>query len=265
LAQLDCVLGDLEANIARARDAVAEARGQGAELVVFPELQLSGYALGMAACDTAITAEDAAAVAEGVTALIGFHERDGERRYDSAVLTEQGAPLHVQRKLYLPSYAPFEEDAHFSAGESLPAFDTSFGRVAVAICNDAWQPFLPSFAAQSGAELLLIPAASSTAMPEAEEYWRELTRFYARMLECYVVFVNRVGEEPGFTFWGGSRVVDPLGEIVAEAPRLEEALLLADIDLRRVAARRREFPLLGEMRAGLLHAELDRVAERAAG
>jgi predicted amidohydrolase len=132
----------------------------------------------------------------------------------------------------------------------------------VLICNDAWQPFLPTFAAQGGAELLLVPAASSTAVPEAEPYWRELTRFYARMLECYVVFVNRVGEDAGFTFWGGSHVVDPLGEVVAEAPRFDESLLFANVDLERVAARRRELPLLGEMRPELLRDELQRVAER---
>ena len=250
--------------MARAREVVAKARTQDAQLVVFPELQLSGYALAAAGGDTAVTAEEAAAqVTDGVSALLGFHERDGERRYDSAVYVEDGSPLQVQRKLYLVDYAPFLEHAHFTAGEALRAFDTRLGRVAVLICNDAWQPFLPAFAAQGGAELLLVPAASSTAVPEAEPYWRELTRFYARMLECYVVFVNRVGEEAGFTFWGGSHVVDPLGAVVTEAPRLEESLLFADVDLGRVAARRRELPLLGEMRPELLRAELERVAGRA--
>jgi predicted amidohydrolase len=263
LAQIDCRLGDLEANVGRARAAVAAARERGADLVVFPELQLSGYALGVAEQDTATAAGDAARVAEGAAALVCFHERDGERRHNSAVYVEGGTALHVQRKVYLPDYPPFAEHALFTPGETVRAFDTALGRVAVCICNDAWQPFLPTFAAQDGAELLLVPAASSTAVPEAEAYWRELTRFYARMLECYVVFVNRVGHEAGFTFWGGSHVVDPLGEVVAEAPRLEESLLVADLDLDRVSARRRELPLLGELRPGLLHAELDRVAERA--
>jgi N-carbamoylputrescine amidase len=263
LAQLDSRLGDLEANTRLARETVAAARTGGADLVVFPELQLSGYALGAVEHDTSRTAAVAtAAIADGVAALVGFHERDGERRYNSAAYVEDGALLHVHRKLHLVDYAPFEENAHFASGESMHAFDTSLGRAAVLICNDAWQPFLPLLAVQDSAELLLIPAASSTVVPEAESYWREATRFYARELQCYVVFVNRVGVEAGFTFWGGSHVVDPLGEIVAEAPRFEESLLLADFHLDRVAARRRELPLAGELRPDLLRAELERLTTR---
>jgi len=264
LAQLDCALGDLATNVARVGEVAAEARTKEAQLIVFPELQLSGYALAATDRQTAVAPREAAAtIGNGISALVGFHERDGDRRHNSAVYVENGSPVQVQRKLYLPDYAPFAEHALFTPGERLRTFDTALGRVAVLICNDAWQPYLPTFAAQGGAQLLLVPAASSTAVPEAEAYWRELTRFYARMLECYVVFVNRVGEEAGFTFWGGSHVVDPLGEVVAQAPRLEEALVFADVDLDRVTARRRELPLLGEMRPELLHDELERVAERA--
>jgi predicted amidohydrolase len=259
LAQLDSRLGDFAANERRARETVAEAHGEGADLVVFAELHLSGYALGSLEHDASATVGSVVAVANGAAALVGFHERDGERRYNSAVYVESGAPLHVHRKVYLVDYAPFDEAAHCSPGETMRAFDTALGRFAVLICNDAWRPFLPSLAVEDGAELLLVPAASSTAVPEAEPYWRELTRFYARMLECYVVFVNRVGVEAGFTFWGGSHVVDPLGEVVAEAPTFEESLLHVDVDLDRVAARRRELPLVGGLRPDLLRAELDRL------
>jgi predicted amidohydrolase len=253
LAQFDSRLGDVESNARRARKTIADAHARGAVLVVFPELYLSGYVVGSAALETAVTAEAAAVAADGTAALIGFHERAGEERYNSAVYAEAtGMPLHVHRKLFLVDYPPFCEDAHFSPGQSLRSFDTALGRVAVLICNDAWQPFLPSFAVQRGAELLLIPSASSTEVPVAEAYWRDMTRLYARLLECYVVFVNRVGEESGFTYWGGSHVVDPFGEIVVEAPRFEEALLLGEIDLDRVAARRRELPLVGKPRPELL-------------
>jgi predicted amidohydrolase len=261
LAQLDCRLGDLDENRRRAREAVSAARAGGADLVVFAELQLSGYALGRSGLETAACSPAAAsALAEGVAAVIGFHERDADRSYNSAVYAEDGEPLHVHRKLYLVDYPPFDEDEVFEPGETMRAFDSALGRVAVLICNDVWQPFLPSLAVQDGAEILLVPACSSTAVAEAEPYWRELTRFYARMLQCYVVFVNRVGEEAGFTFWGGSHVVDPWGEVVAEAPRHEEALLLADVDLEQVAARRTELPLVGDMRLELLQRELTRLA-----
>ncbi len=262
LAQVDSELGAFDANVRRARKAVADARAGAADLVVFPELQLSGSAFGAVEHDASCTVEIAAAVADGLDAVVGFHERDGERRYNSAVYVEGGRPLYVHRKVSLVDYPPWQEDEQSSRGEAMRAFDTALGRTAVLICNDAWQPFLPALAVQDGAELLLIPAASSTVMPAVEQYWRELTRFYARMLQCYVVFVNRVGVDDDITFWGGSHVVDPLGEVVAEAPRLEEALLVVDVDLDRVAARRRELPLVGELRPELLRAELDRQAHK---
>jgi predicted amidohydrolase len=260
LAQVDSRVGDLAANAERAREAAAEARAGGADLVVFPELQLSGYGVGD---DASSSAAEAAAIVDGVAAVVGFTEHDGDRRYNSAVYAEAGAPLHVQRKIHLVDYPPWDEDSHFAPGETLNAFDTALGRTAIVICNDAWQPLLPVLAVQGGAELLIFPSASATAMPDVDEYWRGLTTFYARMLQCYVVFVNRVGTEGSFTFWGGSHVVDPLGQVVAEAPRFEESVLLVDVDLDRVAARRRELPLVGALRPELLRAELERLTARA--
>jgi predicted amidohydrolase len=117
--------------------------------------------------------------------------------------------------------------------------------MAVLVCNDAWEPTLPFAAVEDGAEVLVIPSCSSREVPEAEPVWRELTRAYARALGCHVVFVNRVGSEPGFTYWGGSHVVAPGGSVVAEAPRFEEALLLADIELGPAAKRPLEGARLG--------------------
>ena len=241
LAQLDARLGDVEANERRVRDAIAGAAAGGAELVVFPELFLSVYALRAVEGETRRNPEAVAALADGAAAVIGFHEET----HNAAAYVESGTVVHVQRKVTLVDYPPFDEHELFEPGTELRAFDTRFGRLAILICNDAWQPFLVSTAVQDGARVLVMPSASSTEVPEAEEYWHDLTRFYARMLQCYVVFVNRVGTEGGFTFWGGSHVVDPLGEPVVEAPRLEEAVVFADLDLERVEARRRELPLLG--------------------
>jgi predicted amidohydrolase len=200
----------------------------------------------------------AALVPDGVAAVIGFHEHG----HYAAVAAAAGKPIHLHRKLYLVDYPPFDEHEQYGAGADLRAYDIAGARAATLICNDAWQPLLPFLAVQDGAEVLVMPSASSTAVPEAEEYWRELTRFHARMLQCYVVFVNRVGEEAGYCFWGGSHVVDPSGVVVAEAPRLEEALVHAEIDLEDVAARRLELPILREPRLDLVERELTRLAER---
>jgi predicted amidohydrolase len=256
-------MGDRAANERRLRTAVAEARAGGADLLVVPELQLSGYALAGAGDDTATSSDELAALlaGSGIAALVGFHERDGDTSYNSAAYIEDGAVVHVHRKLYLCDYPPYSEDALFTAGESMRAFDTAFGRMATLICNDAWQPFLPPVAVRDGAGVLLVPAASSTVMPGIEEYWRDLTRFYARMLECYVVFVNRVGSEPGFDFWGGSHVVDPDGKTIARVDSAQETVAIVELDLDRLAARR-DVPLVADMRPALLRAELERQSSR---
>jgi predicted amidohydrolase len=241
LAQLDATLGDVEANGARVRETIAATE---ADVVVFPELYLSGYALSDVESDTTATADEVASlVPSDRAALVGFHERGGR---NSAVYVDGGRAVHVQRKVALVDYAPFDEHLLFEPGDELAAFDTSHGRLATLICNDAWQPALAALAVDDGAEVLLMPACSSTEVPEAEETWRDLTRLYARLLGCHVVFVNRVGTEPALEFWGGSHVVDPRGTVIAEAPRFAEAVLVAEIDLagELTTPRRNRFNLL---------------------
>jgi len=264
VGQLDCPVGDTPANEQALLDAVGEARNAGADLFVGPELQLCGYAVAEAAGETARPLAEVGALLRGtaVDAVVGFHERDDEATYNTAAWFHDGQALHVHRKLYLCDYPPFDEQLAFRAGDSLRAFDTPVGRSAILVCNDAWQPFLPALAAYDGAELLIVPAASSTEVPEAETYWRDLTRFYARMLECWVVFANQSGTAGRFTFWGGSHVVDPYGEVVAEAGA-DETLLVADVEPARASRRRRELPLLRDLRPEVLAAALERFAETA--
>jgi predicted amidohydrolase len=271
LAQIDCLLGDVEANLRRAMEVVAEAKDEGADLVVFPELSLAGYALKEFSTDVAIDArsEPILSLAEEageMGVVVGFCEEGrGFHVYNSAAYLEGGSLLHLHRKLYLPNYRIYEERKHYNPGQSLRAFDTRLGRMAILICNDAWQPFVPFIAVQDGAQVLIIPANSGFyPYPEllnTKEYWRDITRFYARMLESYVIFVNRIGEEENLVFLGYSHVVDPWGRVVAEGPGREEALITVDIDLGNVRRRRREVPLVKEARLALLSKELNRLAE----
>jgi predicted amidohydrolase len=108
--------------------------------------------------------------------------------------------------------------------------------------------------------VLVVPANSAARRPDIEDTWHDITRFYARTLQCYVVFVNRVGAEPGLRFWGGSHVYGPEGELVAEAPRDEPALVSAELDLSAVRRARRAMPLVKEARLGLLSREIERLA-----
>ena len=272
LAQIDSVLGDTEENLRKAQEVVAEARSRGADLTVFPELSLSGYALTELDDDVAIEAhsEPIRSLAEAageMAVVVGFCEEGrGFQTYNSAAYLEGGVLRHLHRKLYLPNYRIYEERKHYNPGQSMRAFDTRFGRMAVLICNDAWQTFLPFIAVQDGAQVLIIPADSGSypSYPELLDtrgYWRGITRFYARMLESYVIFVNRVGQQGNLVFWGYSHVVDPWGTVVAEGPVYEEALITADIDLGDVRRRRREVPLVKEARLALLAKELNRLVD----
>jgi len=272
LVQLDVRLGDLEHNLARAAELVRRARASDADLVVLPELALSGYRVGDVADDLSLACDDerlAALVAEAGNAaiLVGFAERTRLHVYNAAAYFEAGALVHLHRKLYLPTYGIYEERKHFSPGGSLRAFDARLGRLAMLVCNDAWQLPLPFLAVQDGAEILLVPAASAAASYpgslDTRSYWRDITRFYGRMLESYVVFVNRVGREEGLEFWGGSHVVDPCGDVVAAADH-EETVLVCEVDLAAVRARRRAVPLVREARLGLIAREVERLLGHAA-
>jgi predicted amidohydrolase len=274
LAQIDSQPGEFGSNLTRAEQVIAHAMSEGADLVVFPELSLSGYSIGDLTEDISIHPDDERIVklakqAKGAGLLLGFPEAQahGMHLYNSAAYYESDRLVHVHRKLFLPNYAIFEERKHFLPGQSCRAFPIMGGRhrAATLVCNDAWQPQLAYVATQDGAIILLIPACSAQSVfPErydSRSYWRGITRFYGRMFQLYVVFVNCVGTEGSLRFWGGSHVVDPWGKVIAEAAEYKEHLLIVDIDLSLVRRRRREIPLVREGRLGLLRREIDRLLE----
>jgi predicted amidohydrolase len=260
LAQLDCALGDVPENARRATQLIMQARAERAQLLVFPELSLCGYSMGALADDVALTADDPtilalAECADDMDVAVGFVEQGPVHIYNSMAYLERGRVAYVQRKAYLPTYGRFDERKHFSPGQSLAAFDTRLGRMALLICNDAWQPSVPFIAVQDGARTLLVPSCSSAPLspPDAQEIerdWQTLLYFYARFLQTYLVFVNRVGTEAGLTFWGGSRVVDPWGRTLVQAPNYEPALLFCELDAGAVRQARRTLPLVKEARLG---------------
>ncbi len=268
LAQLDVSIGEIDANLEQMGDVMRTAAEQDADLTVFPELAVHGYALGQLAESLSIPATDprlAALAAGRCDAVVGFHEDGGVRSYNSAAYLSASGTVHVHRKLYLPTYLAWEERKHSSPGQSLRAFDTDHGRAAILICNDAWQPAIPWLATQDGAELLIVPtnSAANLGPPSLNtlEYWEALLSYIGRVQQTWVVFVNRVGTEGGGTFWGGSRIVDPHGQVVAQCPLWEPAVITVDIDVPAAKRARREIPLIAEARLGLVERETRRLID----
>jgi N-carbamoylputrescine amidase len=268
LAQIDSSIGEVERNLGQIRELVAQANAEGADLTVFPELAVHGYSLGEARDCEQLRAHDErlAQLASGRSdVVVGFHEDGGVRAYNSAAYLSGGELVHVHRKLYLSNYLVWEERKHSSPGQSLRAFETPHARSAILICNDAWQPAVPWLAAQDGAELLIVPANSAGNLSvdhiDNRSYWERLLESIGRMQQAWVVFVNRVGSEAGAEFWGGSRIVDPRGEVIVQAPYGETALTCVDIDIPVARRCRRELPLIAEARLGLIERETMRLIQ----
>lgn len=279
LAQLAPRLGLLDANIARHHELLAEARAAGAGLIVFPELGLTGYHLQDLAAEVAIRIDDPrllalAAETIGCSAVVSFvEESDDHRLFIAAALLEDGIVRHVHRKLYLPTYGLFDERRFFAAGDALRAVPSRLGvGLGLAICEDFWHLHVPALLALDGAQLLVdvasspgrdVAAVNAGGLGTAVS-WRTLLRTYAQLTTSVVVFCNRVGVEESVSFWGGSMVLGPTGDVLAEGPLYEERLILADVALADVRRERIGLPLLRDERPELLVRELGRIiAERA--
>jgi predicted amidohydrolase len=279
LAQLAPELGQLDANLARHHELLAEARGAGAGLIVFPELGLTGYHLQDLAAEVAMTVDDPrllalAAETSGCSAVVSFVEESSDHRlFIAAALLEDGAVRHVQRKLYLPTYGLFDERRFFAAGDALRATQSRLGvGVGLAICEDFWHLGVPELLALDGAQVLVnvasspgrdVAAVNAGGLGTAVS-WRTLLRTYAQLTTSVVVFCNRVGVDESVSFWGGSMVLGPTGDVIVEAPLYEEALVLADVELAAIRRERIGLPLLRDERPELMARELGRiVAERA--
>lgn len=271
IAQIGPHLGNIPANLAVHRDAIAWARGEKADLIVFPELSLTGYLvmdmvarIGLAVDDPALAALARDAGPLGV--ILGFVEKASDGRfYNSAAYIKDGAIHAVQRKLFLPNYGMFDEKRFFAAGNRIEPFDTPWGRTGILICFDALHPATAYLHEQAGARMIVTISASPArgvgpdGAMSGRDAFRIAHRAHARLLGVISVFVNRVGTEEGMTFWGGSEVLDPLANSVCNLPEYDSARAICDIDLESVERARSMFPHLKEGRADFILQELWRL------
>ena len=273
LAQINTRLGAVEANLERHLALVEEANQAGADLLLFPELSLTGYVLQDLASAVAhrTTSEDPIfrhllQASQKLDLLVGFVEEDHRHRFfiASAYLS-RGQVLHVHHKVYLPTYGLFDEGRFFAWGDNISAFDTRFGRLGILICEDFWHASPPYLLWLDGADLLLFVSASPgrglTDEPQLESArWVEhINRAYASLFTVFVAHANRVGYEDGLNFWGGSTIFDPNGDLLAKGHYHQEALVLAEIDLNQLHRTRARLPLLRDERTALVMREMSRI------
>jgi len=280
LAQIHTVLGNVSANLEKHLILVKEAQAKGADLLIFPELSLTGYVLQdlVPAVVHRPKSEDPVfkpllEASRNIDLLVGFVEEDTRNRfYIAAAYLSRGAVLHVHRKVYLPTYGLFDEGRFFAGGDAIQAFDTPFGRVGVLICEDFWHASLPYLLWLDGADLFLFTSASpgrglnTGEQLESARWVDHINRAYASLFTSYVAHANRVGFEDGLNFWGASSVYDPDGDLIIRGPYHEEALTLAELDLNQLHRTRSRLPLLRDERTNLVARELNRIlASRPSG
>jgi len=275
LAQFSPRLGDVDANLKIIDDYIARARAARADLVIFPELALTGYYLKDLVPSVAArpSPDDPRlapifAASRDLDIVISFVEEDARYRYYiAAAYLSEGHVVHVHRKVYLPTYRLFDDGRFFAPGSAFRAFDTRFGRMGLLICEDAWHLSSPYVLWQDGADFLIDVSASpgygissSDELANADTV-RNFLRTYASILTTFVIFSNRVGMEDGIAFWGGSHVLAPDGKTLAAAPEFDDALVCAGIDTDALRRARLDLPILRDEQRELVRHELGRVAK----
>ncbi len=280
LAQIEPRLGDVPTNLASHLGIITEAAGRGTDLVVFPELSLTGYFLKDLVPEVAIRLDSAearelAAACRTTSALVGcVLESDDSRFYNAAVLFSGGEVRHVHRKVYLPTYGLFDEQRYLAAGDRFEAVDLAVPghartwRCGILLCEDMWHPSAAALLARQGVDVFVCPSASPArgvlsglGLGTARSY-DQMTRTYAQLFTAYLMYCNRAGYEDGIHFWGGSRVLAPDGTLLDEPAGSEPALIYHRLERTAIRRARIDSPLLRDERHDVNDSEIDRINRR---
>ena len=288
--QTDPVLLDIKTNLEDAIEKIAAAKSKGADLVVFPELALTGYFVRERYPEVALRMDapeiqKLAWATKGTAALVGFVEESPAMNfYNSALVAIDGEILFACRKLNLPNYGVFEERKIFANGKHVRVFKHKGLTIAPFICNDMWHPSLPYLGITQKADIFVTMFNSSQgSMGEAFsniESWGIINRFYSRVFGVYNVCANRVGcevfeglraddnptaqdapdkDDNPYRFWGGSEVIDPFGRPIANAALYDPDDLMADISRDLIRKKRTALPYLRNDDPYFTYRELGRI------
>lgn len=292
--QTNPILMDIKANLNDIISKIREARDEGSQLTVFPELALTGYFVDQYYHKAALRMDSdeikqIAAATKGTAVVVGFIEESPSMNfYNSALIAVDGDILFAYRKLNLPNYGVFEERKYFASGKQIPVFKMNGLNIAVFICNDLWHPSLPYLGVCQKADIFITIFNSSQGSMGTEfsniESWSIINRFYSRIFGIYNICANRVGEEcheerrspsckkeeqPArgeedqlnkvYKFWGGSEIINPFGQQIAKAILYKEDKITAEISRDLLRQKRILLPYLRDDDPYFTYRELERI------
>jgi len=252
LCQIDTILGDVEKNLAKINHYTDKAVYENCDLVIFPELALTGYSLRDLTDSVALKTDNEIfnhfkTKSREIDIALGYVENDNGYFFNSSAYFSNGEILHNHRKKFLPNYGMFEEGRYFSSGRSIKAFDTKFGKTAMFICEDSFHISSQNDAFKQGVNFLIILSASPFWMNHKSikpQLWKTLCSNFSQFSSSYSIYVNRTGFEDGVGFFGGSFVMGPYGSIIKEAELFKEELLIVEFDKSLVDKAKIMMPIL---------------------
>ena len=262
IAQIAPVLGDVAANLEKHLDYIEQARTQGVELLLFPELSLTGYSLKEQTLDVAMAADAPLLAKLGEAAgemavSFGFAEEAAAGEfYNAQAMVKNGRLLHLHRKLNLPNYGGLEEAKWYSKGQALTPCEPFKGWLThTLICADLWNPALPHLAMLDKPALMLAPVNSAADIVSDEfsnpQGWKTNTDFISMTYGVPLLMANSCAREGNSQFWGGSRIMDAFGNCLAEAGR-DEALISASVSLADTRSARFQLPTIRDADSRLI-------------
>jgi len=258
LAQISCKRGDKAENIKKVEREVTKAKQQGAELVIFPELSLTGYTMRDQIYELAetipghsTTVLEKLAKKTGTYIVFGMPELSEKTQatiYNAAVLVGPNGFIGKYRKMYLPTHSVFEEKRYFRPGYQTAVFETELGKIGLIICYDIFFPEVSRLTRLKGAQLIVCISASPATR---RTFFETLTAARAIENTAFLAYVNLVGIEDGLQFWGGSRLVGPNGKTLVQAKYDEEDLVIGEINYADIRPTEAFVPILKDLRPEL--------------
>jgi predicted amidohydrolase len=272
LAQISPHLGELEKNLEIHLRLIERSRKKKADLVIFPELSLTGYTLMDLVPEVALDPrrhplfKKLREASRGIDIVLGFvEEKEKGLFYNSAAYLSRGKILHLHRKVFLPTYGMFEEAKFFAQGRNFNAFDTRFGRAGLMICRDFLSYGAGYLLFAGGADIIIVISAapgrgfSGRGGFATARMWELMGEAISYFSTAFVFYVNRVGFEEGKAFAGGSFVFNPAGRVLARASNAGEELLLADLDLDEIREARKKWTFKRDDRPEIILQALERI------